>query len=306
MASSTQTADQGGGASASEYQRFEHQVRQLLIKRNLMPSNKIGLQDFCRYFMAFSWEAHSKMQDGFQMLEVLADDQKLIGGDQFNSNFVKRFDELYPTALQGNRAWQHLMPSLVSFKGKGLGVGELYLALVIQGWSFERTDGKGDGHVAGGIRELKNNGASLKPLADAVRVQDRLNETLFEGHRAGPLSKFESHQAWISTKPNPEQIYQEYFEQLYPGRDVSEMVKKLAAAQSGREFYDIIGREVLKWYQTVDNWNSLVIIDQRKQLIANIADINNLSMFTDLRFEWKSERNRDTQAISDGYVNIKI
>jgi len=290
----------------SEFERFEQQANELLIKRNLMPSNKLGLQDFCKYFMAFSWEAHSRMGDGFEMLEVLADDQKLIGGDQFNTNFVKRIDELYPSVLQKNGAWQHFMHRLISFKGKGVGVGELYLALVIQGWSSERTDGKGDGYVAGGRREVKNNGASLKPLADILRVQDRLNKTVFEGHRAGPVTEFGLFKAWISTKPSPEQIYREYFEQLYPGRDITAMVKNLASAQTGREFDNIIGREVLKWYQDVDGWESLVIINLKKQLVANIADINNLSIFTDLRFEWKSERGRDTQALTDGYVNIRI
>ena len=285
---------------------FEKKVNQLLTKRKMMPSRKIGLQAFCKYFMAFAWEAHSRMGDGFEMLDILIDDDKLIGGDQFNSNFVKKFEELYPASLKGNRSWQHLMPSLVAFKGKGLGVGELYLALVIQGWSFERTDGKGDGRVAGGIRELKNTGASLKPLAEAVRVQDHLNKTVFKGNRAGPVSRFDEHQAWIKQEPNAEAVYFEYFRQLYPGRDVKDMAKKLAAAKTGREFYDIIGKEVLKWYKTVDNWNSLVIIDQDKMRIANIADVNNLSMFTDLKFDWKSERGGDTQAITDGYVNIKI
>jgi hypothetical protein len=49
-----------------------------------------------------------------------------------------------------------------------------------------------------------------------------------------------------------------------------------------------------------------VIIDQEKMIIANIADVNNLTMFKKIKFDWKSERGGDTQAITDGYVNIKI
>lgn len=285
---------------------FEAKVNQLLIKRNMMPSKKVGLKAFCKYFTAFAWLAHSKHNDGVEMIDVLLDDEKLIGGEKFNTNFVLAFDELYPTALKTNKTWQELMPTLVEFKGKGLGVGELYLALVIQGWTFERTNGKGDGMVAGGIRELKNNGASLKPLAEALRIQDRLNEEVFEGHRAGPITKFKDHLAWIKTKPNAELVYKTYFSQLYPGRDVADMCKDLVTAKTGQEFQNIIGRKVLQWYQLVDKWNSLVIIDQAKMTIANIADVNSLSMFKNIKFEWKSERRRDTQAITDGYVNIKI
>jgi hypothetical protein len=285
---------------------FEIKVNQLLTKRKMMPSKKIGLNAFCKYFLAYAWLAHTKKGDGFEMIDILLDDEKLIGGDQFNGNFIRKFEELYPEALKTNRAWQHLMPALVQFKGKGLGVGELYLALVIQGWSFERTDGKGDGKVAGGIRELKNNGASLKPLAEAIRVQDELNRTIFEGNRAGPIKNFAKHKTWINTKSNPSEIYKKYFSKLYPGRNIDIMCTALASAKTGKDFNNIIGKEVIKWYKEVDKWSSLIIIDQDKMLIGNIADVNNLEIFKNIKFEWKSERGRDSQAITDGYVNIKI
>ena len=284
---------------------FETKVNQLLTKRKMMPSRKIGLRAFCKHFLAHAWLADTIEGDGLAMIDILLDDSKLIGGELFNSNFILRFEDLYPEALKTNKAWQRLMPTLVEFKGKGLGVGELYLALVIQGWTFERTDGKGDGKVAGGIRELKNNGASLKPLAEAIRVQDDLNKTIFEGYRAGPITKFEEHQTWIKTKSNPTAIYKNYFSKLYPGRDINAMCTALASAEDGKEFNKIIGKEVLKWYKEVDKWNSLIIIDQEKMLIGNIADVNNLDMFPSLKFLWLSARAGDSQAITDGYVNIK-
>lgn len=278
----------------------------------MLPAKTVGLKAFAKHFLAHAWLAHSLEGDGFEMLDILIDDSQLVGGEVFNTNFVLKFEEIYPTKLKDNRAWQHLMKSLIEFKGKGLGVGEMYLALVISGWTFERTDGKGDGKVAGGSRELKNNGASLKPLAskDAPpkKIQDHLNKTIFEGHRAGPITKFNDHLNWIKTKPNPEEIYLSYFTQLYPGRDVSEMCKKLANVKDGKEFNNIIGREVLRWYRDVDQWNSLVVIDQKNMSIANIADTSDegLKTFYNIKFEWKSERSGDTQAIPDGYVNITI
>lgn len=289
---------------------FETKANQLLTKRKMMPSRKIGLKAFCKHFLAHAWLAETIEGDGLAMLDILLDDSKLIGGELFNTNFILQFEDLYPEALKTNKAWQRLMPTLVEFKGKGLGVGELYLALVIQDWTFERTDGKGDGKVAGGIRELKNNGASLKPLDAAMappnKYQDELNLKVFKGHRAGPVTKFADHRAWIDTQPDPEAIYLEYFTKLYPGRDVTNMVKELAVTTDGKKFYNIIGREVLKWYKEVDKWASLIIIDQKKMVICNIADVEDLSMFENIKFEWKSERKGDKQALADGYVNISI
>lgn len=287
-------------------QDFEKKCVGMLTKRGMYPARTIGLKAFAKHFIAHAWWAHSHEGDGDKMIDILADDSNLVGGDMFNKNFYSRFDQIYPAQLKTNKAWQRLMPTLVEFKGKGLGVGEMYLALVISGWTFERTDGKGDGKVAGGIRELKNNGASLKPLAEAIRIQDKLNAEIFEGKRAGPITKFSEHQEWIKTKKNPENIYKKYFQQLYPGRKVDEMCKALAVAETGKDFNNIIGREVLKWYKDVDSWNSLVIIDQDKMMIGNIADVNDLDIFKNIKFEWKSERGGDTQAITDGYVNIRI
>lgn len=277
----------------------------VLAKRNMYPARTIGLKDFVKHFVAHAWMAHSLEGDGKEMLEILLDDEQLVGGEVFNSNFYLRFDEIYPAALKENKAWKHFMPALIGFKGKGKGVGEMYLAMVIAGWTADRVAGKGDGSVAGGIRELKNNGASLKPMLEALRIQDTLNSTIFEGHRAGPVTKFENHFNWIKTK-NAVEVYTNYFSQLYPGKDIKSMCAKLAKAQTGREFNNIIGTEVLRWYKEIDHWDSLIIIDQKKMMIANIADLTDLSQFPNIKFDWKSERGGDTQAISDGYVNVHI
>jgi hypothetical protein len=293
---------------------FEKKVNFLLTKRKMMPSKKIGLKAWCKYFLAFAWTEHCKCGDGHEMLDILLNEDNLIGGEKFNTTFILKFEDLYPEALKNNKTWQRLLPALVGFKGKGLGVGELYLALVIQGWTIERTGGKGDGKVAGGSRELKNNGASLKPLANALRIQDYLNLTVFAGHRAGPIKEtkrtkgqsFDKWLLWFDTNTNKKEILLTYFTQLYPGRDVNAMCDALVVAKDGKEFNMIIGKEVLKWYKEVDKWASLIIIDQKKMMICNIADVGDLSMFKNIKFEWKSERGDDSQAISDGYVNISI
>lgn len=296
--------------------RFKNKVQDLLLDRGILQLDKknnikkptISQLAWFKHLTAHAWLSHSFNGDGFEMLDLLTDPDQLSTGDRFNNNFVIDFGDFVGSKLKENRTWTNLMPTLVEFKGKGVGVGEMYLSLVVQGWNTKRTDGKGDGYVAGGIREIKNNGASLKPVKNRVTAQDKLNAKLFEGHRAGPQTKFHLHRNWILQTKRTEEIYLEYFTALYPGQDVKDMCKRLAATDDWQTFSDIIGKEVLKWYKEIDAWQSLVIIDQEKMKIANIADLSDegLADFKGISFDWKSERGGDTQALSDGYVNIRI
>ena len=288
-------------------QEFEDKVEQLLAKRRLnVDTEAVCLTAFCKHFTAFTWLAHSHEGDGVEMLDILLDDSKLVNGYVFNKNFIANVADLYPTELRRNKTWQRAMSDIIGFNGKGVGNGELYLALVIADWKFQRVKGKGDGYVAGGARELKNNGASLKPIAENYRIQDFLNREIFEGHRAGPVKQFPSFHTWLHEQPQPELTLVSYFTQLYPGRDVTDMCSALAKVTTGREWSDTIGKYVLSWYQQTDNWTSLVVLDQDKMVIANIHDVSDLSLFPNIRFDWKSSRGKDTQAIADGYVNIRI
>lgn len=296
--------------------KFEAKVKQLLNKRKMVPQKKkVGLTAWCDYFLAFSWLSHCRHGDGFEMLDILIDDDQLIGGEKFNSNFLLKFEDLYPEKLKNNKTWQSLMPLLVAFKGKGLGAGELYLALVIQGWTFERTDGKGDGKVAGGIRELKNNGASLKPHTDSQwRAINDLNETVFQGNRPGPIKpnknskgqSFDKFISWFSQQSNKAEILTEYFTKLWPGVNTKNLVKKLTKITDAQEFYNAVGAHVLAQYKTIDKWDSLIVIDQENMVMANIADPSNLTMFPTMKFAWMTQRGGDSQAVCDGYVNIKV
>lgn len=137
------------------FNNFEKKTINLLNKRNIYQEGGVAVGDFYNQFISHAWTAHSKHGDGDEILDILANDTLLIDGDLFNRNFVLSIHDLYPAQLKNNDAWQELMPKMLNFKGKGVGVGELYLPLVVRGWNFGRIDGKGDGIVSGGIREVK-------------------------------------------------------------------------------------------------------------------------------------------------------
>ena len=70
-------------------------------------------------------------------------------------------------------------------------------------------------------------------------------------------------------------------------------------------FNTAVGEFALAQYQSVDDWNNIIYIDHKKLEIVNIADTSDVSKLG-LKFTPKFVRKGDTQAIADGYVNVRI
>jgi hypothetical protein len=291
-----------------DFESFRNKTNELLIKKGLT-GKKIGEQSFANHFKANAWYAHSEHKDGVEMLDILLDDSNLFDGVKFNSNFYTTLDSLCPRLIS-NKTWQQLYPTLVNFKGERIGTGEFYLAVVVQNWSLCKDMRKGDGSVAGGSREIKANGASLKPHSDTqFRAIDDINKTIFEGHRAGPKKEWITWRNWLDSKGNlgtQLHIILLAFGRLYPGKDIHTMCEKIVECRDPVEFNNIIGKEVLKWYKHNDKWESLIVIDTDTHKIANIANINDLSHLPNVSFDWISNRGGNTRTMGDGYVNIHI
>lgn len=294
---------------------FEDKVNELLCNRGMLPDrrDKVIIKSFYEHFRAQAWFYHSLHGDGFEMLEILLNDSKMIGNQQFNSNFY--LDIFEQDELKSNKTWKSIKSSIIQFKGERIGAGEFYFPFVIEGWEFSKDSGKGDGFVAGGKREIKFGGASLKPTKNpSHRIIDQLNATVFEGNRPGPenLTKTSKGQSWnrwwtwFNTKSNKKGILNDYFSQLYPDHDVTDLVNDLMLVNNCKDFYDTVGKYVLKWYKKIDGWDSLVIIDLKKNKILNIADVSDLTVFPKIGFSWVTARAGDVRQHADGYVNIKI
>lgn len=296
-------------------QDFQARVDRLFQHRGMMPGrrDKVIVKSFYEHFRAQAWYHHCINGDGVTMLEVLIDDAQLIGADMFGSNYYGPLPQ--QAVLAHNQTWRALRPSIISFKGERIGAGEFYFPLVIQGWQFQKSGGRNDGVVAGGTREIKFGGGSLKPLRDAShRIIDHLNATVFQGHRPGPENETQKsrgqswsrwHQ-WLHDQPDPRSVLEEYLSRLYPGHDVQDLVRDLLVIKECSDFYRRVGQEVMRWYQAIDGWDSLIIIDAVQDRMANIADINDLSQFPTLRFVWVTAREGDVRQHADGYVNVKI
>ena len=84
---------------------------------------------------------------------------------------------------------------LLYSNGKGIGIGELVLPLIITGYSFSVVS---DGEMANVDKvEIKKNGASLKPVKTGLTdkgLVDKLNEKYFDGTvRMLSKKKFDNH-----------------------------------------------------------------------------------------------------------------
>jgi hypothetical protein len=283
---------------------LESRIDDLLSKRGI--KGHVAADRFCQDFTAYLFYlacvTGGNPEDTISLLE---DESILTSTDILNDNFRTSLWSLVPEKLQSDVIFPRLFEVLLSNKGKGIGKGELILPLILSGYSFSvENDGRyGDNKKA----ELKDNGASLKPIKTGITdkgLVDKLNNTYFAGNAPGYVDakKFSKH---IETVKDPS-VYEDYFTQLYPGCDVSELVEEVK--QSYKDpilFNTAVGKFALKQYKKVDNWDNIMFIKDSTMEVVNIVDPSDIDSLN-LKFTPKFKRGGDTQAIADGYVNVKI
>lgn len=278
----------------------------LLVKRGI--SGHIAADCFCDDFKAYlSYYAlkSGNVANAEKTLNLLENNANLVNSEILNKNFRATFEDLIPDILLNDPIFPKLFKRLLYSNGKGIGIGELVLPLIITGYSFSVVS---DGEMANGDKvEIKKNGASLKPVKTGLTdkgLVDKLNEKYFDGTVPGMLSKkkFDNH---ISTITTPK-VYADYFKELYVGCDTTELAEDVTNCYTDPvAFNNVVGKFALKNYQRVDGWNNILYIDDEKMTVVNIADVEDIDGLG-LKFTPKFKRGGDTQAIADGYVNVRI
>jgi len=292
-------------------QDFEKRSVNLLTSRGILPAKHDAAERFAGDFVAYGWLYHSKFGTGKEMLDFLEDDANLNPGDCFNVNFAGNLKDLVAPLLMANNTFAHLLNVLVNNKAKGVGVGELILPLLIAHW---RYNNESDGLFRGEKKEIKNDGASLKPVATGATEKgliDQLNEEYFQGLKPGLKKAHGSHVNYVKglDKKQQREVYANYYAKLYPGNDTKRMAQQLLENIENLEAYNnILGKHVMKWYRAIDGWTSIVIIDPDTFDIVNVADIDMVNTEDDVKLSFRPvmSRGKDTQAVPDGYVNVSI
>jgi len=292
-------------------QDFEKRSINLLTSRGILPAKHDAAERFAGDFIAYGWLYHSKFGTGDVMLDLLEDNANLNPGDCFNTNFSGNLRDLIVKPLLDNTTFAELLNVLVNNKAKGVGVGELVLPLLIANWRFSNDS---DGIHNGEKKEIKMNGASLKPVATGVTEKgliDTLNAKYFNGLKPGLDKVHQNHVRFIHTLKEHDRLttYIDYFTNLYPGKDVKTMSRQLLENIENLDVYNtILGKNVMRWYKETDEWTSIVIIDPITLDLVNVADIDSVNTEGNVQLVFRPvmSRGRDTQAVPDGYVNVSI
>lgn len=244
--------------------------------------------------------------DAETTLSLLEDESNLTSTDILSTNFRMSLWDLVPEKLKNDVIFSRLFQVLLGNKGKGIGKGELILPLIFSGYQFS-VDNDGRYNDGNNKSELKDDGASLKVIKTGVTdkgLVDKLNDKYFKGHAPGykDTKKFSKH---VESVENPE-VYFDYFSELYPDCDITQLVEDVKKNyKDSKKFNTAVGKFALKQYKKVDKWDNIMYIKEETMQIVNIANPSDIDGLN-LKFTPKFKRGGDTQAIADGYVNVKI
>ena len=285
---------------------FEKRVDSLLNKRGLVVEKHVSVARFRKDFKVYAWYLFDTEEKQEELFSILENDNKLTDCKVLETNFQGNFmDYFIPIELRNNDLFLQLVKELILSNGKGVGVGELVLPLLIRGYEFSNES---DGVYENKKSELKNDGASIKPLKTGFTdkgLVDKLNKEYFGGFKPGARTE-KDFQNFLSFVTDPQTQFGEYFEKLYPTIDTTLLTENVVKVYKDKEaFIRVVGEWAVQEYKKTDGWNNLTIINPETLQVVNIYDPSNLKGIS-VKFTPKFVRGKDTQAIADGYVNVKI
>lgn len=291
-----------------EYQTFEKKYNHLIAKR--FPKEKtLAQKSFESLLLSELWTAHCTHFDGIELLDTLTDDENLSPAKELEQNFTGNINDILSDKVKNNKSLQKSMPRLLAFSAKGVGNGELILPLLIKGWTKTKSS---DGNLNGMHVEIKKfSGGSMKPNKKGSANNghiDTLNKNLFGGNP--PMQTKKAHQEHIRTLDkiqDKKETYLKYLSQILDKEKneveplAQELLENIADFKKCRRIY---GTHVLKAYKEIDGFDIIMLIDPETGDIVSITDFENIPQCVE--FTPKMTRNDDTQAVPDGYVNIKV
>jgi hypothetical protein len=282
--------------------------------RDFISNKKIGLVGcncaearFAEDFVAHAWLNHSVHGDGVAMIKMLNDQKYLCDPKMFESYFHSTMSNMVHSDLAANKTFAAIIRVLIGNKSKGVGIGELLLPLIVNGWT--RGKNEGDGFVSGGKREVKNaDGASIKPIESGI-TNKGLVDTLNKKYMFGLVPGKKKHAQLISKLgKNVTEVFTNYFKELWPTFDTTDMIKEMSKNWSDADFFDTtVGQHMLAQYQKIDIWKSIVVVSGKRDLeIVNIPNPLNAEILEHISFSTRFSRMKDTQAVPDGYTVLKL
>ena len=280
--------------------------------------NSGRMKKYKELFKALMVQSGGTLRSKIELLYYIAKNSNPIPGSLFKSTFTATIDEIVPDVIRQNSAFQSIKNNIFfddSFRGKGIGPGEFALALL--GEQGDIIDGAGDITIGGIGIELKDGGGgSIKTgspssfrQADALRswIGQQVGVVLDRNNKLYLDKPSEFSEAFMRLDPAKRySISLEYIQRLYPNLDSTDqqyiahgMADNLGTSVVSTYF----GKALLNGYKKQDKWDTILFIAKNGKMV-NLASIDDANM---INFKLAGiNRDGDTQALPDGYINGSI
>jgi len=281
---------------------WKNKVDQLFLSRNLHPDvhgNEYDiLEEFHERFLHAGWYYHSLYGDGTEMLDVLSDRDLLLTAPTKNQRID--FSTAFPS-LVNNKTYQNLYPQLINVRTKGIGVGELFLTLILKDGQFNSS---ADLQLSSGTWEVKNSktGGCIKGNKNTqFRVVDGLVEKYFNGTNPFKVSGADSRLIWDSD------TVRNFTKELWPEMDKYQVDTRteifLNCGDNPHLRNQRVGHDLLKSYQEIDQFTGLILIDSEDAIfLSDLEDIEFIDR--NVKLTVQGIRGHDSNAVGDGYGKI--
>lgn len=263
--------------------------------------------------------ARTSLRSKIELLYMLTRNTVAIPSSVFNKNFKATLDDITPSKIVSNPTYQQIKNTIFfanTFRGKGIGPGEFALALL--GKNGLIVDDRGDVDIEGFGIEIKHGaGGSIKTGSPTkFRAADKLRD--FIGKQVGIQLDSKNKIKWDAENEftqrynaldsgKKQQITKQYIEGLYPeiAEDIrNKLIKNLMQDAGTMRVRDHFGKALLASYKQQDDFNTILFIKE-DGTISNIADVNETEGLVDFALAGLN-RDGDTQALPDGYINGKV
>jgi len=281
---------------------WKNRVNQLFLSRNLHPNALENdydiLEEFYERFLHSGWYYHSEYGGGVEMLDVLSNRDLLSATPTKNQKID--FSTIFPS-LVNNQTYQNLYPHLINVRTKGIGIGELFLTLILKDGEF---DPSADLHLGRDTWEVKNSktGGCIKGNKNTqFRGVDSIVQKYFDGINPFKVAGTDSRVDWDRDK------VWNFTRELWPEITESQVDTRTEIfLECGKNPYlrnQRIGHDLLKSYQEIDNFTGLILIDDKDAIfLSDLEDIEFIDR--NVKLTVQGSRGNDSNAVGDGYGKI--
>ena len=243
-----------------------------------------------------------KGSDALELLDFLSDTNRDadISGNFSTATFIADF---FPE-ISSNKALKNKLNMFFDLKQKGFGAGEALFFLLFplcESSSLKTLDGMLHGE---GI-ELKSatSAASIKAQESAsFRTDKKLYESIFSKKSKGVPELWQT-----STRDQ----WHNFFKTLYPNFYTYEKFDEVYDLDSTTKRQQMVGYLILCEYKRIDDIGKFLLIRPNKKgtdlEVVCVSDFEDKEFITKhIRFSPQVTRGKTTQAVGDGFADVKI